>query len=334
MALLDCGHGADPAGTDDQSPRRVCASEGMGVALACGKLLSCSVFSRSCCARSTASASFHQDPQWVIRARADPAPRHARPTQPLHRVHPPGGETYPGGIPTMINGDRVAIGLDAQAQWRDATQASPVPRRWLVRQPDEPELQRGIGPDDPNPLGARGCPRYAVDGLPGRPFYPEIGRDAGRRRRDRPARPHPRSGCGDLPAGDHRRMPTPRRGRAGRVVRCRRDAGRADRAARGHLTRDQRVRDGVATRGRRQPDGRRRGHLRDPDRVAPPRGRRWCSRSMAIRAMGSSRSTRIAPLGRHSQASTAPEAASDCLASWIERPAGSSAGSGTRTCWP
>lgn len=85
----------------------------------------------------------------------------------------PEADRYPGGIPRMIAGEQVLVGLDAQAAWLDATDATPfLVGGWF----DSRVLNTcsgGIGPADPNPLAARGCPRYQVAGMPGRPFYPE-----------------------------------------------------------------------------------------------------------------------------------------------------------------
>jgi hypothetical protein len=83
------------------------------------------------------------------------------------------GDRHPGGIPRVIDGEPVLVGLDAQARWRDATEATPfLVGGWF----DSRVLNTcsgGIGPPDPNPLAARGCPRFQVAGMPGRPFYPE-----------------------------------------------------------------------------------------------------------------------------------------------------------------
>lgn len=84
-----------------------------------------------------------------------------------------GVDRYPGGIPRVIDGEPVLIGLDAQARWRDAIDATPfLVGGWFDSQ-FLAICSGGIGPADPHPLAARGCPRYDVDGMPGRPIYPE-----------------------------------------------------------------------------------------------------------------------------------------------------------------
>lgn len=83
------------------------------------------------------------------------------------------GDRYPGGIPRSIEGEPVLTGLDAQARWQDATDDTPFLVGGWFDSHILDTCSGGIGPPDPNPLAARGCPGHHVDGLPGRVVYPD-----------------------------------------------------------------------------------------------------------------------------------------------------------------
>jgi hypothetical protein len=81
-------------------------------------------------------------------------------------------DRYPGGIPRQLDGLPVLLGLDAQL----FVSQVPDPRRFLFGGWFDSRIVQacsgGIGPVDPNPLGERGCPRYTVEGAPGRLHFP------------------------------------------------------------------------------------------------------------------------------------------------------------------
>jgi hypothetical protein len=114
------------------------------------------------------------DLHWRIVGRFDPIPNpDTPPTTPPDASSPPlAAGTYPGGIPRSIGGEPVLIGLDEQQRLADATDAT----RFLVGGWFDSHVMNicsgGIGPSDPNPLGARGCPRYQVNGVAGRLYVP------------------------------------------------------------------------------------------------------------------------------------------------------------------
>ena len=80
-------------------------------------------------------------------------------------------ERYPGGIPRVIDGEPVLLGLDAQARWRDAIDDTAfLVGGWF----DSHFLHTcsgGIGPVDPNPLAGRLCQLRDIRGIPGRALF-------------------------------------------------------------------------------------------------------------------------------------------------------------------
>ena len=107
-------------------------------------------------------------PRWRIAGRFDPIP-----DAPALTPQPPASDaTYPGGIPRSIGDEPVLIGLAGQRRVAEATDATPFLVAGWYGGHGGNMCSGGIGPRDPNPLGARGCPRFDVEGLPGRPYYP------------------------------------------------------------------------------------------------------------------------------------------------------------------
>jgi hypothetical protein len=105
---------------------------------------------------------------------ANASAAHASPSDglPSATIGPDLDGIYPGGIPRSVGGEPVVVGLESQQRVASAVDATP----FLVGGWYSGGLLTctgGIGPRDPNPLGARGCPRYFVPGMPGYPFYPE-----------------------------------------------------------------------------------------------------------------------------------------------------------------
>ena len=111
--------------------------------------------------------------RWRIVGRFDPIMNLDTPPTPGPSQPPAVGGSYPGGIPQSIDGEPVLIGLDGQLRVAQATDATPfLVAGWYAGHGGNP-CSGGIGPRDPNPLGYRGCPRFDVEGLPGRPYYPK-----------------------------------------------------------------------------------------------------------------------------------------------------------------
>jgi hypothetical protein len=110
----------------------------------------------------------------ALALRPSPGPSAARPSQePVASgaafVDP---DRHAGGLPRQLDGLPVLVGLDAQlfaSQVRDA-------RHFLFGGWFDSRItlvcSGGIGPVDPNPLGARGCPPYTIEGAPGRLHFP------------------------------------------------------------------------------------------------------------------------------------------------------------------
>lgn len=117
------------------------------------------------------TADCHQGPEtlhWRIVGRFDPIPDAPVPTPP-----PPTSETtYTGGIPRSVGGEPVLIGLGGQRRMAETTDATPFLVAGWYGGHGGNLCSGGIGPRDPNRLGYRGCPRFDVEGLPGRPYYP------------------------------------------------------------------------------------------------------------------------------------------------------------------
>lgn len=82
-------------------------------------------------------------------------------------------ERRPGGFPRQLDGQPVLVGLDA----RFFAARVPDDRHFLFGGWYDSRISQicsgGIGPVDPNPLGARGCPPYIVEGAPGWLHFPE-----------------------------------------------------------------------------------------------------------------------------------------------------------------
>ena len=107
-------------------------------------------------------------PRWRIIGRFDPILVAPAPTP-----QPPASDaTSPGGIPHSVGGEPVLVGLAGQRRVAEATDATPFLVAGWYGGHGGNICSGGIGPRDPNPLGARGCPRFDVTGLPGRPYYP------------------------------------------------------------------------------------------------------------------------------------------------------------------
>jgi hypothetical protein len=106
--------------------------------------------------------------QWIVRGRLDPLPSATPPTdEPV-----PTTGYFPGGIPISVDGQPVSIGFETQRRLATATDDTSFLAGGFAL--DGPMIcSGGIGPSDPNPLGARGCPRYQISGIPGRLFVPE-----------------------------------------------------------------------------------------------------------------------------------------------------------------
>jgi hypothetical protein len=77
---------------------------------------------------------------------------------------------YPGGIPRLIDGEPVLVGLDTQRRLAEATDDTSFLAGGFASKGPTICLG-GIGPRDPNPL-AEGCPRYSITGVPGRLHVP------------------------------------------------------------------------------------------------------------------------------------------------------------------
>ena len=108
--------------------------------------------------------------RWQIVGRFDPIPAAPAPTSP-----PPASEaTFPGGIPSSVGGEPVLIGLDGRLRVAQATDATPFLVAGWYAGHGGVVCTGGIGPVGPEPARrARGCPRFDVVGLPGRPYYPQ-----------------------------------------------------------------------------------------------------------------------------------------------------------------
>lgn len=119
----------------------------------------------------------------AIRPAATPVPSDVQPASPSAGSPPASpvpsatadaeAARHPGGIPRVIDDEPVFVGLDALRRWRDATDDMPFLVGGWFDSTTHNICSGGIGLFDPNPLAARGCPRYQVEGVPGRPFYPE-----------------------------------------------------------------------------------------------------------------------------------------------------------------
>ena len=155
-----------PSGAYDQfalSPER----EGEGVVPRAGAYLVQRVLVPPC-GRNEDCFVGPEHRRWVMHARVDPIAATSSPSP----TQAPDTDHYPGGVPRMIQGEPVLIGLDAQANARDVSDDTPfLVGGWF----DSHILNvcSGGPGNDPNPLASRACPRYTVDGLPGRPFYPD-----------------------------------------------------------------------------------------------------------------------------------------------------------------
>lgn len=106
---------------------------------------------------------------WIVEARLDPLP--PEPPAPTTPPEPSAGR-HPGGIPTAIGGEPVLVGLELQRRLAEATDATSFLAGGWFDSADLSTCSGGIGPSDPNPLGARGCPRYRIVGIPGRLYVP------------------------------------------------------------------------------------------------------------------------------------------------------------------
>ena len=128
------------------------------------------------CAAPTATSA-----RWQVVGRLDPPP-FAQPVPPPEptplptpqgSLAPAAAERQPGGFPTTIDGAPVYVGIDALAHWHAATDDT----SFLVGGWYDSHLLMGcsppIGQHGLDPLEARLCARYAVDGLPGSPIYPD-----------------------------------------------------------------------------------------------------------------------------------------------------------------
>jgi hypothetical protein len=117
--------------------------------------------------------------RWEVVGRLDPPPfaQPVPPPEPTRLPTPQGSlapaaaERQPGGFPTTINGTPVNVGIDALARWSGATDNGPfLVGGWfdshLLQSCSPPVGQAGL-----DPLEARGCSAYPVDGLPGSPIY-------------------------------------------------------------------------------------------------------------------------------------------------------------------
>jgi hypothetical protein len=112
-------------------------------------------------------------PRWRIVGRFDPIPSLDEPAAPQPSQPPAVGGTYPGGIPRSVGAEPVLIGLDGQRRMAETTDAASFLVAGWYGGHGGNMCSGGIGPRDPNPLGYRGCPRFDVDGIPGRPYYPQ-----------------------------------------------------------------------------------------------------------------------------------------------------------------
>lgn len=120
----------------------------------CGPLADCAI----------QPTDFH----WIVRGRLDPLPSATAPTdEPV-----PTTGYYPGGIPMSVDGQPVSVGFETQRRLANATDdTSFLAGGFTLQGPIS--CSGGIGPSDPNPLGARGCPTYQISGIPGRLFVPD-----------------------------------------------------------------------------------------------------------------------------------------------------------------
>lgn len=112
-------------------------------------------------------------PRWRIVGRLEPIPDLEASPSPEPSQPPTVGGTYPGGIPRSLGGEPVLIGLDGQRRVAETTDATPFLVAGWYGGHGGNICSGGIRfPRDPNPLGYRGCPRFDVEGIPGRPYYP------------------------------------------------------------------------------------------------------------------------------------------------------------------
>ena len=110
--------------------------------------------------------------RWRIVGRLDPIPNLDASPTPGPSQPPAVGGAYPGGIPRSIAGEPVLVGLDGQRRVAEGTDATPFLAAGWYGGHGGNLCSGGIGQRDPNPLGYRGCPRFDVEGLPARPYYP------------------------------------------------------------------------------------------------------------------------------------------------------------------
>ncbi len=115
-----------PAGSYDRyapEPAAYPAPDGMGVVPRVATFLLQRILVPPCGPLADCSVS-PKDRHWIMRARVDPIEGTATPTPTPTLPGAPAGDRYPGGIPRVIGDEPVLVGLDAQARWRDATDAT------------------------------------------------------------------------------------------------------------------------------------------------------------------------------------------------------------------
>ena len=106
---------------------------------------------------------------WTIEARLDPLP--SSPPAPTPQPAPSEAR-HPGGLPQALDGEPVLVGLDLERRLAAATDATSFLAGGWINGAELLLCSGGIGPSDPNPLGARGCPRHRILGIPGRLYFP------------------------------------------------------------------------------------------------------------------------------------------------------------------
>lgn len=111
---------------------------------------------------------------WRMAGRFDPIPGVTAPATPPPSVPEVSGGTYPGGIPRSVGGEAVSIGLESRQRIANATDdGSFLVAGWFDWHVSN-MCTGGIGPSDPNPLGARGCSDHEIDGVPGRLYFGDL----------------------------------------------------------------------------------------------------------------------------------------------------------------
>jgi len=133
----------------------------------------------ACALPSGVDGSIACAPRWQVVGRLDPPPfaEPVLPPEPTPLPTPQGSlapaaaERQPGGFPAAIAGEPVFVGLAAEAHLHAASDDTPFLVGGWYDSHNVASCSPPVGQEGLDPLEARGCAAYSVQGLPGSPIY-------------------------------------------------------------------------------------------------------------------------------------------------------------------